>query len=111
MGDYFVGELRLFTYPQLVPKGWIPCDGRLLNIKQYTALYSLLGTAFGGDAQTTFGVPDLRGRVTMGTNTLSQRATKSGTESVVLDATQVPPHNHAVRGVNSAGGPITPAGG
>jgi microcystin-dependent protein len=110
MSDNFVGELRLFTYPQLVPKGWIPCDGRLLNIKQYAGLYSLLGTAFGGDGQTTFGVPDLRGRVTMGTNTLTQRATKIGTEGVVLETTQVPAHNHTVRGVNSAYGPITPAG-
>lgn len=107
MGDYFVGELRLFPYNQL-PKNWVPCDGRLLNIQQYAALYSLLGVAFGGDAKTTFGVPDLRGRVTMGTNTLSQRGTKSGTETVVLTATQVTPHTHAVRAVSSALGSTVP---
>ena len=108
MGDYFVGELRLFPYNQ-PPKGWVPCDGRLLNIQQFQALYTLLGATFGGDAKTTFGVPDLRGRVTMGTNTLTQRGTKSGTETVVLNSTQVPPHNHAVKAVNSASGAITPA--
>jgi len=62
MSEPFIGEIRMvgFTY---APEGWADCDGRLLQIAQYQALYALLGTTYGGDGRTTFGLPDLRGRV------------------------------------------------
>jgi microcystin-dependent protein len=60
----FVGEIRAFASD--LPDGWTPCDGRLLKINQFVPLYSLLGAEYGGDGQTTFAVPDLRGRITAG---------------------------------------------
>jgi len=60
--DPYLGEIRLFPYVY-VPAGWAACDGSLLQINQYTALFSLLGTTFGGDGQTTFALPDLRSKV------------------------------------------------
>jgi len=65
----FVGEIRAFASE--VPEGWIACDGRLLRINQHLPLFSLLGASFGGDGETTFAVPDLRGRVTAGTDARS----------------------------------------
>src|SRR5262245_53016429 len=59
MNDPFMGEIRLFPY-SFAPRGWAACDGALLPINQWQALFSLLGTTFGGDGQTTFGLPDLR---------------------------------------------------
>jgi microcystin-dependent protein len=60
----FVGEIRAFASE--IPAGWVPCDGRLLKIDQYLPLFSLMGASYGGDGETTFAVPDLRGRVTAG---------------------------------------------
>jgi microcystin-dependent protein len=62
----FVGEIRAFASD--VPEDWIPCDGRLLKVNQYVPLFFLLGASYGGDGETTFAVPDLRGRVTAGTD-------------------------------------------
>lgn len=99
MADSYVGEIRPFagTY---TPSGWLPCDGRLLSISSYDALFSLLGTAFGGDGVSTFGIPDLRGRLPIGAGQgpgLSNRpfASKGGSESATLTANQVPTHSHA----------------
>ena len=60
--DYYLGQIQLFPYT-FTPKGWATCEGQLLPISQNTALFSLVGTNFGGDGQTTFGLPDLRGKV------------------------------------------------
>jgi microcystin-dependent protein len=65
----FVSEIRAFASE--IPEGWLPCDGRLLKINQYLPLYSRLGASYGGDGETTFAVPDLRGRVTAGTDARS----------------------------------------
>lgn len=65
MGNGFTGEIRLFA-GNFAPKGWAFCDGRLLPIKQYTALYSILGATYGGDDRSTFALPDLRGSVPIG---------------------------------------------
>lgn len=62
MTDFYIGQVCFFAF-QRPPQGWLPCDGRLLPIMQYQALFSLLGTAYGGDGRTNFGLPDLRGRV------------------------------------------------
>ncbi|WP_051330378.1 phage tail protein [Niveispirillum irakense] len=62
MTDFYIGQVCFFAF-QRPPAGWLPCDGRLLPIMQYQALFSLLGTAYGGDGRTNFALPDLRGRV------------------------------------------------
>ena len=62
MADPFLGEIKMFA-GNFAPRGWALCDGHLLAISQYDALFSLLGTAYGGDGRTTFGLPDLRGRI------------------------------------------------
>lgn len=81
--DPYIGEIRLFPY-NFAPRGWAWCEGQLLPIAQHTALFSLLGTAFGGDGRTTFGLPDLRGQVSVSasqvpTRELSQRGATSVT--------------------------------
>lgn len=90
------------------PQGWALCNGQLLSIQQYTAVFALLGTNFGGNGQTTFGLPDLRGRVPVG---MGQGAGLSnvnlgqmgGVENVTLNATQIPAHTHAATVTINAG--------
>jgi microcystin-dependent protein len=96
----FVGEIRLFT-GNYVPDGWALCDGSLLPIGPNQALFSLLGTTYGGDGVNTFGVPDLRGRLPIhqgsGPN-LTPRALGQtfGSETVTLTASQLPVHTHSM---------------
>lgn len=97
--DCYLGEIRPFagTY---IPENWLPCDGRLLPITDNQALYALLGTRFGGDGTTTFGLPDLRGRLPIGSGqgpALTNRnfAQAGGSESVTLTVAQAPAHTHA----------------
>lgn len=98
MSTPFVGEIRMFGFSRL-PVGWIPCDGRLVSIAEQEVLYTLLGTTFGGDGRTTFGVPDLRGRLPVHQGqgqglTPRVMGQSSGTESVTLTLPQLPAHNH-----------------
>lgn len=101
--DAFIGEIRLmgFTFP---PKGWLFCQGQTLPINQNQALFSLLGTTYGGDGVTTFKLPDLRGRVILGLGQSTASGTNyvwgqtAGTETVALTANQIPPHIHAFSG-------------
>lgn len=102
MGEWYVGEIRNFSFGSVqgnpAPAGWLPCDGRSLQINQYAALYSLLGNAFGGTA-TTFNLPDMRGRVAVSQGVNAQgkiytRGKAGGAEAVTLAAEQMPPHNH-----------------
>lgn len=88
------------------PRGWAFCDGQLLAVSQNDALFSLLGTIYGGDGRTTFGLPDLRGRVPIHAGSgpgLSPRrlGAKAGTEKVTLTTNQLPSHTHALH-VNTA---------
>lgn len=104
MSDPFVGELRIMPYGgtgTFIPNGWAQCNGQLLNIRQFTALFSLLGTTYGGNGTTTFAVPDLRGRAVLGQGQgpgLSNYriGTTAGTETVTLQAAQLPAHTHAL---------------
>jgi microcystin-dependent protein len=106
MTEPFLGEIRLFPY-NFAPRGWAFCQGQILSIAQNTALFSLLGTTYGGNGQTTFALPDLRGRVPVSSGqgpglsfyTLGEEA---GVESVTLSQQQMPQHNHQVQ-VNNAG--------
>jgi microcystin-dependent protein len=106
MSDPYIGELRLFPY-NFAPRGWAFCQGQLLSIAQNTALFSLLGTTYGGNGQTTFGLPDLRGRVPISSGQgpgLSPYALgqTGGVESVTLTTPQLPAHNHSVNASSSA---------
>lgn len=104
MGEWFVGEIRLFTYPQGIPEGWFECKGQTLTIQQYTALYALLGTVYGGDGRTNFMLPDLRSRTIVGVNGTTFKAGQpGGTETVTLTAANMPIHNHNIQCTNVAG--------
>lgn len=101
--DPFVGEITIFAFNQ-TPQGWLPCNGQVLNINQYAALFSLLGTVYGGDGKTTFGLPDLRGRVTVNQGTTAAPAytmgLAAGLESVTLTTNHIPPHTHQMYAVD-----------
>jgi microcystin-dependent protein len=92
------------------PRGWALCDGQLLSISSHSALFSILGTTYGGDGVSTFGLPDLRGRVPVHAGqgpglTPASLGHKSGTETVTLTTAQMPSHHH---GVVAAVGPVVP---
>lgn len=98
MSEPFVGEIRMFA-GNFAPRGWAFCDGQLLAVSQNDALFSLLGTIYGGDGRTTFALPDMRGRLPVHAGTgpgLSpvRLGEKSGLESVTLTVNQLPPHSH-----------------
>ncbi|MGY4396804.1 microcystin-dependent protein [Sphingomonas sp. UYAg733] len=99
MSDYFLGEIRIFA-GSFAPRGWHFCDGSLQSIASNSALYALLGTAYGGDGVNTFALPDLRGRVPVHQGTgpgLTARVMgqKAGQETVALTAAELPAHTHA----------------
>src|SRR5689334_7486790 len=100
MAEPFVGQIISVGF-NFAPLGWFPCDGRLLDISQYEALYALLGTTYGGNGQTNFGLPNLNGRVPVGVGQgkgLSNyiQGQTLGTESVTLTGSNTPPHSHAI---------------
>lgn len=114
MSEPYVGEIRMFA-GDFSPRGWAFCDGQLLAISQNDALFSLLGTVYGGDGRTTFGVPDLRGRVPVHAGTgpgLPQRrqGAKFGQESVTLSIAEMPSHSHDVLASNAVGSQAAPGG-
>ena len=98
MSNPFLGEIRIMSF-NFAPRGWTMCNGSLLPINQNQALFALLGTTYGGNGQTTFALPDLRGRVAPGFGTgptdpvLGQTG---GSETVTLVASQLPAHGHAI---------------
>ena len=112
MSTPYIGEIRMFGFGR-TPNGWQACDGSLLAISQYDALFALIGTTYGGDGQTTFAVPDLRGRLPihqgqgpgLSNYVIGQRA---GTETVTVLPTQMPAHTHTLVVTSSAGSTVTP---
>jgi len=100
MSSPFVGEIRIFC-GSFAPFGWAKCDGQLMAISQNEALYALLGTTFGGDGQTTFALPDMRGRFPMhqGTHqgTPYVMGQIAGSETVTLNTNQMPGHTHTTQ--------------
>lgn len=96
----FIGEIAMFA-GNFAPRGWALCDGQLLDIATNTALFSLLGTTYGGDGRTTFGIPDLRGRAPIHAGTgpgLTPRAlgAQGGAETHTLIEDEIPPHSHTL---------------
>jgi microcystin-dependent protein len=102
MSDPYLGEVRMFG-GNFAPVGWAFCSGQLLPISENDALFALLGTIYGGDGQTTFGLPDLRGRVPVHVGTNFNLGQSGGVETVTLTTTQIPSHGHNF--VNSGGLP------
>lgn len=105
--DPFVAEIRIFPF-NFAPKGWAWCDGQLLPLSQNTALFSLLGTTYGGDGRSNFALPDLQGRVPMHPGqgpglSLHDLGETGGSETVTLLESEIPSHSHAlsVAGLNS----------
>lgn len=114
MSEPFVGEIRMFA-GNFAPRGWAFCDGQLLAVSQNDALFSLLGTIYGGDGRTTFGLPDLRGRLPIHAGSgpgLSPRrlGAKGGAENVTLTVNQLPSHTHTFSGSTAPGTQSNPAG-
>jgi microcystin-dependent protein len=95
MTNPFIGEIRAFSF-QFAPSGWQLCNGQILPIAQYQALFSLLGTTYGGNGVQTFGLPDLRGRVALHIGPSNPQGQILGEEMVALNVTQLPQHNHQV---------------
>ncbi|HCN51603.1 MAG TPA: phage tail protein [Chryseobacterium sp.] len=111
----FLGQIAFVPY-NFVPKNWAECNGQLLSISQNTALFALLGTTYGGNGTTTFALPDMRGRVLVhngqapGGPTNYTMGQIGGAESVTLNVTQMPSHNHTVNAVTAEGNQNIPTG-
>lgn len=97
----FVGEIRVFPY-WFTPQGWLPCNGQILNISQYAALYALLGTKFGGNGTTTFALPNMQGRSGICTDysTAYPVGATGGAATHTLTTDQVPGHTHTLSAVD-----------
>ncbi|WP_342249617.1 phage tail protein [Sphingomonas sp. OTU376] len=101
MADPFVAEIRIFPF-NFAPRGWAWCDGQLLPLSQNTALFSLLGTTYGGNGKSTFALPDMQGRAPMHPGqgpglSLHDLGEISGTETVTLLESEIPNHTHTLR--------------
>ncbi len=108
MSDPFIGEIRMFG-GNFAPAGWAMCQGQLMPISENDALFSLIGTTYGGDGQETFGLPDLQGRVPMHVGSGFQWGEKGGVESVTLTVQQIPVHNHGVASATAENGANVPS--
>ena len=113
MADPFVAEIRIYPF-NFAPHGWAFCNGQLMPISQNTALFSLLGTTYGGDGRSTFALPDMAGNVPIHPGqgpglSLYDLGQLGGTETVTLLQTEIPAHNHSVgRAINANGDSATP---
>ena len=110
----FVAQIQYFPY-NFAPRDWAFCNGQLLQISTNTALFSLIGTTFGGDGRTTMGLPDMRGRAPLhpgtGPGLPAYRAGQmGGVEQVTLNVSQMPSHGHSLNATNSVGDQKSPAG-
>jgi microcystin-dependent protein len=114
MADPFVAEIRIFPF-NFAPKGWAWCDGQLLPLSQNTALFSLLGTTYGGNGKSNFALPDLQGRAPMHPGqgpglSLHDLGETGGSETVTLLESEIPAHSHAVNASAGDGNSQTPVG-
>ena len=114
MSDPFLGEIRQVGF-NFTPEGWAQCNGDLMAISQYSALFSLLGTTYGGNGSSTFALPDLRGRFTLARGqgqglSLYDLGQTGGEEQVTLLTSQMPAHTHGVQASSAPGDRESPAG-
>src|SRR5438046_1021791 len=110
MAEPFLGEIKMFG-GNFAPRGWAYCNGQLLPIAQNDALYSLLGTTFGGDGVNTFGLPDLRGRLPVHQGSAMPMGQMAGSESVTLTSAQMPAHTHTLHAQAESGTQASPGDG
>lgn len=110
MAQPYVGEIRMFA-GNFAPAGWMFCEGQLLPISENETLFQLIGTTYGGDGQSTFALPDLRGRIPLHQGNGFILAETGGAEEITLTVNQIPAHAHPALASNSAATATSPAGG
>lgn len=108
MAEPFLSELRIMSFV-FAPKGWALCNGQLLPINQNQALFSLLGTTFGGDGRVNFALPDLRGRTPIHVGSGHTLGEKGGEQAHTLSIAEIPTHTHVANGTTNAADTNTPA--
>jgi microcystin-dependent protein len=109
MAQPYVGEIRIFA-GNFAPAGWMFCEGQLLPISQNETLFQLIGTTYGGDGQSTFALPDLRGRIPIHQGDGFILAETGGAEQITLTVNQIPAHSHPFVAVTDNGAQISPGG-
>jgi len=108
MAEPFLSEVRIMSFV-FAPKGWALCNGQLLPINQNQALFSLLGTTFGGDGRVNFALPDLRGRTPIHVGSGHTLGEKGGEQAHTLSIAEIPTHTHVANGTSNAADTNTPA--
>lgn len=109
MAQPYVGEIRMFG-GNFAPAGWMFCDGQLLPISEYETLFNLIGTTYGGDGQSTFALPDLRGRLPIHQGNGFALSETGGAEEITLTSSQIPAHTHPLLANSALGNVASPAG-
>jgi microcystin-dependent protein len=109
MAQPYVGEIRMFA-GNFAPAGWMFCEGQLLPISENETLFQLIGTTYGGDGESTFGLPDLRGRIPLHQGNGKILAETGGVETVTLTVQQIPVHTHPLTGAATGGDAVSPGG-
>ena len=107
MAQPYVGEIRMFA-GNFAPNGWMFCEGQLLPISENETLFQLIGTTYGGDGESTFGLPDLRGRIPVHQGNGFTLAQTGGTETVTLTVNQIAAHSHPALATNSVASDVNP---
>lgn len=109
MAQPYVGEIRMFA-GNFAPAGWMMCEGQLLPISENETLFQLIGTTFGGDGQSTFALPDLRGRIPIHQGNGFILAETGGAEEITLTIQQIPAHGHSLLAAGVTGDQVSAAG-
>ena len=109
MSQPYVGEIKMFA-GNFAPAGWMFCEGQLLPISEYETLFNLIGTTYGGDGQSTFALPDLRGRLPVHQGNGFTLAETGGVETITLTVSQIPAHSHALLGSSGLAASTSPQG-
>ena len=109
MAEPFLSEIRIMSFG-FPPKGWATCDGQLLPINQNQALFSLLGTTYGGDGRVNFGLPNLQGRVPIHMGSSHTLGERGGEQAHTLSISEIPTHTHTLNGTSNTGSLIIAAG-
>src|SRR5512146_3581585 len=109
MAQPYVGEIRMFA-GNFAPAGWMFCEGQMLPISEYETLFNLIGTTYGGDGQSTFALPDLRGRIPIHQGNGFILAQNGGAEQVTLTVSQIAAHSHALLASGATGDQTSPGG-